>query len=410
MSVSFVHLHLHTEYSIVDSVVRIRPLMEAAVRAEMPAIALTDQCNLFAMVKFYRLALEYGLKPIIGAEIWLRESEEVREPSRLILLCRDSTGYRNLSRLLTRSYLHGQDDGVPALNMAWLTSETTQGLMALSGGREGAVGRHLLAGRSNEARDLVEVFRELFGGDFFLELQRTGRAQEEVYIRAAVKLAGELNCPVVATNDVRFIAQQDFEAHEARICIQHGRVLNDPERPHIYSDQQYLRSPVDMQALFADLPEALENSVEIARRCNLKLALGDAHLPDYEIPDGSSPDDFISDQAMTGLRARLGFEADDSPPSIYADRLHMELDVIRVMGFSGYFLIVADFIRWARENDIPVGPGRGSGAGSLVAYVLRITELDPIEHQLLFERFLNPERVSMPDFDINFCAICITCS
>ena len=401
MTPSFVHLHLHTEYSILDSVVRVKELMEQAVQAQMPAIAMTDHCNLFAMVKFYRAAMQHGLKPIIGSEVWLRTDD--RDADRLILLCRDRQGYGNLSRLLTRAYLDGQKRSVPVIQRDWLSGNTVAGLMALSGGREGGVGRHLLAGRTARARELLDDLTELFAGDFFIELQRTGRAQEEEYLQMAVELASATDSPIVATNDVRFLRQQDFEAHEARVCIHQGRVLNDSDRPKEFSDQQYLRTPAEMQALFADLPEALENSVEIARRCSLELALGDAHLPAYEVPDGLTTDDFLAEQATEGLRSRLEIEDVAQAPATYSDRLKTELDVIQSMGFSGYFLIVADFIRWAKANDIPVGPGRGSGAGSLVAYVLGITALDPIEHELLFERFLNPERVSMPDFDIDFC-------
>jgi DNA polymerase-3 subunit alpha len=401
MSVSFVHLHLHTEYSIRDSVVRVKNLMQDVAAANMPAIAMTDQVNLFAMVKFYRAAMRQGLKPIIGSDIWLSNDE--KDFDRLILLCRDHEGYQNLSRLLTRAYLDGQQSGAPVIERDWLSSESVAGLMALSGGREGGLGRHLLAGRTTLARQTLDEMTELFAGDFFIELQRTGRAQEEDYIQMAVEMASETGRPVVATNDVRFLRQQDFEAHEARVCINQGRVLNDSDRPREYSDQQYLRTPEEMQELFDDLPEALENSVEIARRCNLELSLGKPHLPAYEVPDGLTTDEFLKEQAVEGLRARLGQDSANEIPATYTQRLEIELGVIRSMGFPGYFLIVADFIRWAKANDIPVGPGRGSGAGSLVAYVLGITELDPIQHDLLFERFLNPERVSMPDFDIDFC-------
>jgi len=401
VSARFVHLRLHTEYSILDSVVRVKNLMDEVAAANMPAVAMTDQFNLFAMVKFYRAAMQRGLKPIIGSDIWLSTGE--RDLDRLILLCRDREGYRNLSRLLTRAYLDGRQGGAPVIERGWLSSDSIAGLMALSGGREGGVGRHLLAGRTAHARQTLNDMTELFAGDFFIELHRTGRAQEEDYIQMAVELASATSCPVVATNDVRFLRKQDYEAHEARICINQGRVLNDTSRPREYSDQQYLRTAEEMQELFADLPEALENSVEIARRCNLELSLGEPHLPVYEVPDGLTTDEFLSRQAMQGLLARLELDASTELPATYAERLETELGVIRGMGFPGYFLIVADFIRWAKVNDIPVGPGRGSGAGSLVAYVLGITELDPIEHDLLFERFLNPERVSMPDFDIDFC-------
>jgi DNA polymerase-3 subunit alpha len=403
MSTSFVHLNLHTEYSLLDSVVRVKDLMQTAVRNQSPSVAMTDQSNLFAMIKFYRAAMRHGLKPIIGVDIWLRRSADEPEPSRLILLCRDLQGYQNLSRLLTRMYLEGLENGLPVMQREWLDSESTAGLMALSGAREGAIGRDLLAGRAADAAATVEDFRELFAGDFFLELQRTGRSREEEYIALAIELAAACDCPVVATNDVRFLHKEDFEAHEARVCIQQSRVLSDKDRPRDYSEQQYLRSEADMLALFSDIPEALENSVEIAKRCNLTLALGETHLPAYEVPDGFTVDNFLAQEAEQGLIQRLAIDQGGGFPEIYKKRLNTELDVICGMGFPGYFLIVADFIRWAKSNDVPVGPGRGSGAGSLVAYALGITDLDPIDHELLFERFLNPERVSMPDFDIDFC-------
>jgi DNA polymerase-3 subunit alpha len=403
MSARFVHLHLHTEYSLVDSVVRVKNLMQVAALAQSPAVAMTDQGNLFAMVKFYRAAMQQGLKPIIGADIWLRSWPDEPEPSRLILLCRDIEGYKNLSRLLTRMYLEGLENGLPVLRRDWLNPNSASGLMALSGGREGAIGRDLLAGRAVEAAQAVEQLRELFAGDFFLELQRTGRSREEEYIELAVDLAAASGCPIVASNDVRFLHREDFEAHEARVCIQQSRVLSDKDRPRDYSEQQYLRTEAEMVDLFSDLPEALENSVEIAKRCNLTLTLGETHLPAYDVPDGFTTDEFLAEEARKGLAGRLAIDANAEFPVIYTDRLQTELEVICRMGFSGYFLIVADFIRWAKSNDVPVGPGRGSGAGSLVAYALEITDLDPIEHDLLFERFLNPERVSMPDFDIDFC-------
>ncbi|MDP6674775.1 MAG: DNA polymerase III subunit alpha, partial [Gammaproteobacteria bacterium] len=402
MTPSFVHLHLHTEFSIVDSVLRVKDLMAATAKAEMPAVALTDQNNLFALVKFYRAAHKAGLKPIIGAEVWFRVHSE-DEPSRLILLCRNNQGYKSLSRLLTRAFLEGLQDGVPVISRDWLETGVTDGLMALSGGREGYIGKLLLAGQLELAGSVLNELRELFAGDFFIELQRTGRQYEQEYLAAAVELAATNGCPVVATNDVRFLRPEDFEAHEARVCIQQGCVLDDPNRPRDYTEQQYLRSPDEMAELFADLPEALANSVEIAKRCNAELSLGKSFLPEYEVPDGLTIDLFLEQEARQGLIWRLQLSDFDAAPAIYRERMKVELDVITKMGFPGYFLIVADFIRWSRENAIPVGPGRGSGAGSLVAWVLRITELDPIKHELLFERFLNPERVSMPDFDIDFC-------
>jgi len=400
----FVHLHVHTEYSLVDSVVRIPDLVAAAAAGGMPAVAITDQGNLFGLVKFYRAALAAGVQPIVGAEVWVAGPVEKGqgdrpEQARLVLICRNEAGYRNLCRLLTRAWLEGQQGGLPQLRAGWLAEGAAAGLIALSGGRDGVLGRALLAGSRPLAERTAAEFRAWFNGDFYVELQRTGRPQDDDYLHAAVRFADEQALPVVATNDVRFLTPAEFEAHEARVCIQTGHVLADPGRPRLYSDQQYLRSPAEMAALFADLPEALENTVEIARRCHLALNLGDTHLPDYGVPDGTAPDLWLRRQSAAGLEARFGA----TPAPAYAERLETELDVICRMGFAGYFLIVADFIRWARDHEIPVGPGRGSGAGSLVAWALGITDLDPIHHDLLFERFLNPERVSMPDFDIDFC-------
>jgi DNA polymerase-3 subunit alpha len=400
MSPGFVHLRLHTEYSLSDSVVRVPQLVAAVAAAGMPAVAVTDQSNLFAMVKFYREALQAGVKPIVGVDLAVREEGERREANRITLLCQTRDGYRNLARLLSRAYLEGHERGVPRIERGWLDAASLAGLIALSGGTEGDLGRALVNGRERDAERALERWLGLFPGRFYLELQRLGRPFEEAYISAAAALAARHQVPVVATNDVRFLEAGEFESHEARVCIHDGALLADPGRVRRYSRQQYLRTPAEMAALFADLPEALANSVEIARRCSLQLTLGEAHLPRYPTPAGVSTEDFLRGEALQGLLRRHG---DADPPAAYRARLARELDVICQMGFAGYFLIVADFIRWARDNGVPVGPGRGSGAGSLVAYSLYITDLDPIRLDLLFERFLNPERVSMPDFDIDFC-------
>jgi DNA polymerase III subunit alpha len=399
MSSGFVHLRLHSEYSLSDSVVRIPELVAAVAAAGMPAVAVTDRNNLFAMVKFYREALQGGVKPIIGVDLAVREEGERREPSRLTLLCQNQEGYRNLARLISRAYLEGQERGVPRIERDWLSPGSLSGLIGLSGALEGDVGRALVNGREAEAEQALARWRALLPGRYYLELQRLGRQFEEAYIASAVALAARHQLPVVATNDVRFLKADEFESHEARVSIHDGALLADPARVRRYTRQQYLRSPAEMSALFADLPEALANSVEIARRCSLALTLGEARLPQYPVPAGSSTEEFLHAEAARGLARR--FPAGAGAP--YHERLATELAVICQMGFAGYFLIVADFIRWARENGVPVGPGRGSGAGSLVAYSLGVTDLDPLEHELLFERFLNPERVSMPDFDIDFC-------
>ncbi len=409
---------MHTEYSLVDGVVRVESehkdgklvregLIDACVRLGMPAVALTDQANLFALVKFYRAAQSAGVKPLVGVDALVHEDGERAEPSRLVLLCQDDRGYRNLTRLVTRSYLEGQGRHGPTLRREWFDPDSTGGLIALSGAREGDVGRALLAGHDDAARRALEAWLTLFRDRYYLELQRTGRPGEEECIAGSLGLALAHGVPVVATNDVRFVRRDEFESHEARVCIQDGALLADAARPRRYSEEQYLRSPEEMAQLFADLPEALENSVEIAKRLNLEIRLGKASLPAYPVPGGQSTEDFLRDESRRGLEARLAVPLATPGRAIereaYDTRLATELGVICQMGFAGYFLIVADFIRWARENGVPVGPGRGSGAGSLVAWVLGITDLDPIRHDLLFERFLNPERVSMPDFDVDFC-------
>ena len=387
---------------------RVKSLVSKVAAAGMPAVAVTDQSNMFSMVKFYRAAMAAGVKPLIGVDAWIENPLDERQPARLVMLCRDHTGYMNLTRLVSRSYLEGQHRGIPVFERQWLEGNT-EGLIALSGGRAGDVGRALLAGRPAEAGTLLDEWARLFPNAYYVELQRTGRAGEDEYLHAAVQIAAERCLPVVATNDVHFLAADDFEAHEARVCINEGRTLDDPRRAKEFSAQQYLRTPEEMQALFSDLPEALENTVEIARRCNLELELGKNYLPDFPVPDGEDIDSFFISQAEAGLQQRLpqvlDTQAEDyaQQQAAYQERLRIEIDVICSMGFPGYFLIVADFIKWAKANDIPVGPGRGSGAGSLVAYALTITDIDPIRYDLLFERFLNPERVSMPDFDVDFC-------
>ncbi len=405
----FVHLRLHTEFSLVDSVVRIDELAAATSAAGMPAIAVTDQCNLFALVKFWRAVQAVGVKPIVGVDAWIRGTAEREEPTRLTLLCMNLVGYRNLTRLVSRSYLEGQRRGVPMLERAWLEPSTVGGLIALSGAGEGDVGRHLGNGRVAEAHRAARSWRELFGDRYYLEVQRTGRPDEEALLEGTLALVRELSLPAVATNDVRFLKASDFEAHEARVCIHEGLLLGDANRPRRYSEQQYLKTPAEMAVLFADHPALLEQSLEIAKRCSLELTLGKSYLPEYPVPAGTTPAQVLRDDAARALSDRLAAQDAGLPAlraverSEYVPRLERELDVICGMGFEGYFLIVADFIRWARGNGVPVGPGRGSGAGSLVAYSLGITDLDPLQHDLLFERFLNPERVSMPDFDVDFC-------
>ena len=407
---TFVHLHLHTEYSIVDGILTVPALIEAVSRGNMPAVAVTDQGNLFSMVKFYRAAMAAGVKAIIGLDAWVQEELEEREPARVVLLCQDATGYRHLLQLVSRSYTEGQARGAPIIQRAWL-EKASAGLIALSGGMKGDVGRALLNGQQDKARRLLDWWLEYFPDRYYLQLQRTGRPGEDQYLQRAVALAAVADVPVVATNEVCFLSRDDFEAHEARVCIQEGRTLADQRRTRRYSNQQYLRSPEEMASLFQDFPQALENAVEIARRCNVALRLGQNFLPDFPVPAGKTATAWFEEQAWQGLETRLASDKHSNTVgaatdrALYEARLRHEIEVITSMGYAGYFLIVADFIRWAREHDIPVGPGRGSGAGSLVAYSFGITDLDPILYDLLFERFLNPERVSLPDFDVDFCMV-----
>ncbi len=408
MQPAFVHLRLHTEFSLVDGIVRIKPLVKRLAELNMPAVAVTDHANLFALVKFYKAAMGQGIKPVAGSDVLIFNPEDLATPYRLTLLVNNHSGYITLTELISKAYQEGQHQGVPMLQREWIEANHN-GLIALSGAMSGDIGKALLAENKDAAKRLAEHWGALFDQGFYLELQRVGKPEEERYIAAAVDLAIETGLPVVATNDVRFIRQQDFDAHEVRVCINQGRVLDDNRRPKDYTPQQYLRSTEEMQALFADIPEALENTVEIARRCNLKLTLGENFLPDFPVPEGMNLSELMAAEALKGLEERLqqhpavGKGTDEENRKVYYERLDFELKMITQMGFPGYFMIVADFIQWAKNNLIPVGPGRGSGAGSLVAYALKITDLDPIEFDLLFERFLNPERVSMPDFDVDFC-------
>ncbi|WP_028380178.1 DNA polymerase III subunit alpha [Legionella cherrii] len=409
MQQRFVHLRVHTEFSLVDGLVRVKPLMKALPSRGMCAVAVTDYCNLFAAVKHYKSAVDAGIKPIIGSDLPCHDPDQPERVSSLVLLCLNSEGYKNLTCLISKAYQEGQYQGQPRVQNQWI-KEYSAGLIALSGGRLGDIGQALLANDIALAKSRALYWQNVFPNRFYLEVQRTGRPDEIRYNEQLIALADELQLPLVATNDVCFLDQDDFEAHEARVCIHEGYTLADPRRVQKYSAQQYLRSADEMIALFSDLPSAIENTVEISKRCTVKLDLGNNYLPNFPIPDGSTVENYLSHLSQVGLEERLlqifknkSSQELQAAREEYDKRLQVELTVINNMGFAGYFLIVADFIQWAKKNGVPVGPGRGSGAGSLVAYALKITDLDPLEYELLFERFLNPERVSMPDFDIDFC-------
>ena len=404
----FIHLRLHSEYSITDGIVRVGDAVKRAAADGMPAMALTDLSNVFGLLKFYMGARGKGVKPIAGADVWIANPESPEDPHRLLLLVRNHQGYLQLCQLLTRSFvIEGRRDKAE-LRREWFTEVGCDGLIALSGAHLGDVGESLLAGNFDLATERARAWEALFPGAFYLEVQRYGQPQQERLVQATADLAGDLGIPLVATHPIQFLNKDDFRAHEARVCIAEGYVLGDTRRPRPYTAEQYLKSQAEMAELFADLPEALENTVEIAKRCNIELTLGKNFLPNFPIPEGLTIDEFLVAEAKAGLEVRLAELYPDPEERLkrrpeYDDRLVFECNTIIQMGFPGYFLIVADFIQWAKNNGVPVGPGRGSGAGSLVAYSLKITDLDPLAYALLFERFLNPERVSMPDFDVDFC-------
>ncbi|MBC5852478.1 DNA polymerase III subunit alpha [Vibrio metschnikovii] len=402
----FIHLRVHSDYSMVDGLSKVPPLVKQVAAMGMPAMALTDFTNLCGLVKFYGTAHSCGIKPIIGADFTLRSDEFADELTKITILAKNNIGYKNLTLLISEAYLRGHVQHQPVIDKQWLVKHA-EGLIILSGGKNGEIGRALLKGNQALAEKCVEFYQTNFADHFYLELVRTGRADEESYLHFALDLAEQTQLPVVATNEVVFLNAEQFDAHEIRVAIHDGYTLEDPRRPKNYSPQQYLRTEQEMCELFADIPQALENSVEIAKRCNVTVRLGEYFLPNFPT-GGLAIEEFLVVKSKQGLEERLEFLFPD--PQVraerrpeYDERLDIELQVINQMGFPGYFLIVMEFIQWSKDNDIPVGPGRGSGAGSLVAYALKITDLDPLEYDLLFERFLNPERVSMPDFDVDFC-------
>ncbi len=391
-----------------DSTIRLKPLIEETIKRGMGAVALTDNCNMFAMVKHYKACLAAGVKPVFGADVRIKNPNNPVINTRLTLLCETYNGYLNLSRLISKAYLEGQIAGIPYIHIDWLDG-LSEGIICLSAALDSDLGNAIIHEQNDIINTCLKRYKRLFPQRFFIELRRTQGQQEEIYNQRAIKLASAHQIPVVATNKVRFMDKENFDIHEVRVAIHDGYTLDDTRRPKHYSPQQYFRSKDEMVELFKDIPEAIENTVRIAQACNVRLTLGENYLPAFPIPKGHTEDSYFRELSEKGLEERMTFlqeqlpEGKILPRQDYIDRLNVELDVIISMKFPGYFLIVADFIQWSKDEDIPVGPGRGSGAGSLVAYALKITDLDPLEYDLLFERFLNPERVSMPDFDIDFC-------
>ncbi|MCB4435389.1 DNA polymerase III subunit alpha [Alteromonas sp. McT4-15] len=406
MSSPFIHLRVHSDFSMMDGLNKVKPILGKVAALGMPAVAITDQMNMCGLVKFYSEAHNLGIKPIIGTDFWVTNEIFGDEPFRLTLLAMNNEGYKNITILISKAYLRGHLSHRAVIDQEWL-AEHSEGVIVLSGAQHGDIGVGLMKNNAKILDSALSFYQTHFPDRFYLELIRTGRQGEEDYLHLAVELAEKQGLPVVATNEVCFIEQEGFEAHEIRVCIHDGYTLDDNRRPKRYSDQQYLRTADEMIELFSDIPEAIENTVEIAKRCNVTVRLNEYFLPQFPT-GGMTTEDFLVKVSEEGLEERLEFlfpdenERKEKRPE-YDDRLRVELEVINQMGFPGYFLIVMEFIQWSKDNGIPVGPGRGSGAGSLVAYALKITDLDPLEFDLLFERFLNPERVSMPDFDVDFC-------
>ena len=406
MSSPFIHLRVHSDFSMMDGLNKVKPILGKVAALGMPAVAITDQMNMCGLVKFYSEAHNLGIKPIIGTDFWVTNEVFGDEPFRLTLIAMNNEGYKNITILISKAYLRGHLSHRAVIDQEWL-AEHSEGVIILSGAQHGDVGVGLMKNNAKILDSALEFYQTHFPDRFYLELIRTGRQGEEDYLHLAVELAEQRGLPVVATNEVCFIDREGFDAHEIRVCIHDGYTLDDNRRPKRYSDQQYLRTAEEMVELFSDIPEAIENTVEIAKRCNVTVRLNEYFLPQFPT-GGMTTEDFLVKVSEEGLEERLEFlfpdeEVRKAKRPEYDDRLRIELEVINQMGFPGYFLIVMEFIQWSKDNGIPVGPGRGSGAGSLVAYALKITDLDPLEFDLLFERFLNPERVSMPDFDVDFC-------
>lgn len=405
---SFVHLRMHTEYSILDGTVRIADAIKVAKADSMPALAISDLSNLFGWVRFYRKCRAAGIKPLAAVDVWVESLRGDKHSARLLLLAMNKKGYLQLCELLSKAFLRNQIQGRATIKYEWFSQIGCDGLIALSGFNHGDVGQALLMGNQQTAKQFTQQLRRFFEGRLYLEVQRDGSSQAEQLTRLTCQLADEENLPVVATHPIQFLKAEDFQAHEARVCIANSEILSNPRRVKRFTEEQYLKNTQEMSALFRDIPIAIKNSAHIAQRCNLELVLGQPQLPDFPTPKGMTLGDFLVHLSQEGLDKRLHAlypcpENLNKARPAYEARLQTECQTIIGMGFPGYFLIVQDFINWAKNNGVPVGPGRGSGAGSLVAYALGITDIDPLRYDLLFERFLNPERVSMPDFDIDFC-------
>ena len=398
---NFIHLHLHSEYSISDSLIRINDLIEKVSETNSPSVSITDHNNIFSLVKFYKLAIKKGVKPIIGIEVDMIDSKESNKSSRVVLLCKNMLGFNNLSNLITDSYVNLNESNKFLVSKEEL-AKRSEGLIALSGGIYGDLANSLRSGDEVLINSSISYWKKNFPESFYIEITRTGKDFEDEYISHAIEISEKHNIPIVASNDVRFINKKDYQAHEVRVCINDGSYLKDEKRNSEYNENQYLKTSEEVQELFSDIPSAVENSCEIAKRCNVQLTLGEIAMPIFPLDNAQNENEYFESLVKLSLNKKIA-DKDIKNKEPYLNRIQTELSVILEMGYSGYFLIVSDFVTWAKKNNIPVGPGRGSGAGSLVAYVLNITDIDPIKYDLLFERFLNPERISLPDFDIDFC-------
>jgi len=401
MTNNFIHLHLHSEYSISDSLIRVNDLIDHAVTNKYPSIAITDFNNIFSLVKFYKLSIKNGIKPIIGIEVSIQSDLNDKVFNKVVLLCKNRDGFINLSNIITNSYVNLDVNNNFYITMEQL-AERSDGLIVLSGGIHGDLAEAIRSNKKELIEKKINYWKKNFSNNYYIEITRTGKDFEDEYNSHVIELAEKYSLPLVASNDARFLEKKDFQAHEVRVCINDGTYLKDEKRKSNYNKNQYLKSSEEMNELFYDIPSAIENSYEIAKRCNLQLSLGEIAMPIFPLDNGQKENEYFNSLVMQSLKYKLS-EKNIVNQEPYTNRIKLEMDVILKMGYAGYFLIVSDFVMWAKKNNIPVGPGRGSGAGSLVAYVLNITNIDPIKYDLLFERFLNPERVSLPDFDIDFC-------